>query len=241
MRQAIALIILMFFTIGAHAMPHQEDRVEAEIDNKTKSLDYLIALPKGYDPNDKQGDAVPLMLFLHGAGERGKDLDKLKKHGPPKMVEKGHDFGAIVVSPQCPADTWWTAHTEILSALLDKIEREHNVDKDRIYVTGLSMGGYGTFALAAKEPERFAAAVPICGGGTPKQAKALTKLPMWVFHGDADKVIDVSESTRMVKLINEHDGENAKLTIYKGVGHNSWDRAYGDKAMWKWMFEQKRQ
>lgn len=219
-------------------MPHQEDRVEVEIEIKeTKSLDYLIALPKDYD---KDGDAVPLLLFLHGAGERGKDLNKVKVHGPPKMVEKGHDFGAIVVSPQCPKDTWWTDHTDVLLALIDKAEKEHNVDKTRIYVTGLSMGGYGTFALTAAAPERFAAAVPICGGGTRTQAKKISKLPMWVFHGDADKVIPVEESTRMVEAMNQLNGEQAKLTIYKGVGHNSWDRAYGDKTMWKWLFEQKR-
>jgi len=238
MYKLIALSFALLISFQGYAMTHQEDRIEVEIDKEARSLDYLIALPKVYE---KDGDAVPLVLFLHGAGERADNLNQVKKHGPPKMIEKGHDLPAIVVSPQCPAGTWWTAHTGILSALLDKIEREHNVDKDRIYVTGLSMGGYGTFALAAKEPERFAAAVPICGGGTPKQAKALTKLPMWVFHGDADKVIPVDESKRMVKAINQHDGENAKLTIYEGVGHNSWDRAYGDKAMWKWLFEQKRQ
>ena len=217
-------------------MPHQEDRIETE-GKEAKSLDYLIALPKGYE---KDGDAVPVLLFLHGAGERGSNLKQLKKHGPPKMIEKGHDFGAIVVSPQCPKDTWWTAHTDVLVALLDKIERAYNVDKKRIYLTGLSMGGYGTFALAAKQPERFAAAVPICGGGNAEQAKRLTKLPMWVFHGDADKVIPVDESKRMVEQMNQADGENAQLTIYKGVGHNSWDKTYGDDAMWRWLFKQTR-
>lgn len=216
-------------------MEHKQDRVEIEV-KETKSLDYLISVPKSYEA---QGDAVPLLLFLHGAGERGKDLDKVKMHGPPKMVEQGRDFGAIVVSPQCPAGSWWTDHTVVLIALLDKIEREYNVDKTRIYVTGLSMGGFGTFALAAAQPERFAAAVPICGGGSFGQAKELTKLPMWVFHGDADRVIPVDESTRMVKYMNEAGGKNAKLTIYQGVGHNSWDKAYADEKMWDWLFKQR--
>lgn len=218
------------------AMPHQEDRVEVEI-RETKSLDYLIALPKGYDA---EGDAVPLLLFLHGAGERGKDLDKVKLHGPPKMIEKGHDFGAIVVSPQCPAESWWPRETDMLIALIDKIEREYNVDKKRIYITGLSMGGYGTFALCARQPERFAAAVPICGGGDLFDARQLTKLPMWVFHGEADNVVPVDESQRMVKVMNAAEGQHAKLTTYPGVGHNSWDKAYSDEAMWDWLFEQKR-
>ena len=239
MFKLIALSFALICSFPCLAVPHQEDRVEVEIEIKeTKSLNYLIALPEGYD---KENEAVPLLLFLHGAGERGNNLDLVKKHGPPKMVEKGHDFGAIVVSPQCPKDTWWTEHTDVLLALIDKIEKEHNVDRDRIYVTGLSMGGYGTFALSAAAPQRFAAAVPICGGGTRTQAKTLSSLPMWVFHGDADKVIPVDESTRMVKAMNQVNGEHAKLTIYEGVGHNSWDRAYGDKAMWKWLFEQKRQ
>lgn len=239
MFKLIALSFALICSFPCLAVPHQEDRVEVEIEIKeTKSLNYLIALPEGYD---KENEAVPLLLFLHGAGERGNNLDLVKKHGPPKMVEKGHDFGAIVVSPQCPKNTWWTEHTDVLLALIDKIEKEHNVDRDRIYVTGLSMGGYGTFALSAAAPQRFAAAVPICGGGTRTQAKTLSSLPMWVFHGDADKVIPVDESTRMVKAMNQVNGEHAKLTIYEGVGHNSWDRAYGDKAMWKWLFEQKRQ
>lgn len=216
-------------------MTQHEDRIEVEI-KETKALDYLIALPDGYE---KDGDPVPLLLFLHGVGERGDSLKKVKAHGPPKMIAKGHKFDAIVVSPQCPADTRWTDQTGVLIALLDKLEREHNVDKKRIYVTGLSMGGFGTFALAAHHPERFAAAVPICGGGTFQQAKALSKLPMWVFHGDADNVIPVDESQRMVKYINQRDVKNAKLTIYEGVGHNSWDRAYGDEAMWDWLFDQK--
>ena len=215
-------------------MTHQEDRVEAE---KKVALDYLIALPKGYDA---EGDAVPLLLFLHGAGERGKDLSKVKMHGPPKMIEQGHTFNAIVVSPQCPKDSWWSYEVDALIALLDKIERDYNIDKNRIYVTGLSMGGYGTFALAARQPERFAAAVPICGGGELFAAVRLTDLPMWVFHGEADKVVPVEESKRLVRMIQNAGGKHAKLTLYPGVGHNSWGKAYADEKMWDWLFKQKR-
>jgi len=219
-------------------MQHQTGRIEVEgEDAKTASLDYLIALPEGYD---KEGDPVPLVLFLHGAGERGDDLDKVKLHGPPKMVEKGHDFGAVVVSPQCPADSWWPKEVELLAGLVDKLEREHHIDKDRIYITGLSMGGMGAFALAAHQPDRFAAAVPICGSGSAAMARKLTKLPMWVFHGEDDKVVPAEGSKKMVRLVNEKDGEHAKLTLYPGVGHNSWDKAYGDQAMWQWLFKQTR-
>lgn len=219
-------------------MEHQTGRVEVDGEGgKAASLDYLIALPEGYD---KEGDPVPLVLFLHGAGERGDDLDKVKLHGPPKMIEKGHDFGAVVVSPQCPADSWWPKEVAVLAALLDKVEREHHIDKDRIYVTGLSMGGMGTFALTAHQPERFAAAVPICGSGSEAMARKLTKMPMWVFHGEADNVVPAEGSKKMVRLVNERHGEHAKLTLYPGVGHNSWDKAYSDQAMWQWLFAQKR-
>lgn len=236
MINTLALSFALLSAVQGLAMEHKQDRVEAEV-SKTASLDYLIAMPKGYDPD---GDPAPLLLFLHGAGERGDDLDKIKLHGPPKMIENGHDFPAIVVSPQCPVGTWWTDHVELLSALLDKLEEQHNIDKDRVYVTGLSMGGYGTFALAAHQPERFAAAVPICGGGSWLEARKLTRLPAWVFHGDADTVIPADESRHMVKYMNARAGEHAKLTIYPGVGHNSWDKAYSDKAMWAWLFEQER-
>lgn len=215
---------------------NQPERIVVEI-TESKSLDYLIALPEGYDA---EGDPVPVILFLHGAGERGDDVNRVKAWGPPKMVEDGHDFGAIVISPQCPADSWWTEELDVLIALLDRIEEQYNVDEDRIYVTGLSMGGYGTFALAARQPDRFAAAVPICGGGTYFDARRLSKLPMWIFHGEADNVVPVDESRRMAALINARDGEHAKLTTYPGVGHNSWSAAYGDEAMWEWLFEQKR-
>ena len=236
MLKLLALSFVLLISFQGVAMEQQEDRIEIEV-KETKKLDYLIALPEGYK---KDGDAVPVLLFLHGAGERGSDLSKVKLHGPPKMIENGHDFGAIVVSPQCPKDSWWPRETDMLIALLDKIEREYNVDKKRIYITGLSMGGYGTFALCARQPERFAAAVPICGGGDLFDARQLTKLPMWVFHGEADNVVPVDESQRMVKVMNAAGGQHAKLTTYPGVGHNSWDKAYGDEAMWDWLFEQKR-
>lgn len=234
MRILLALSFLLICVFQSKAMQQREEQVEVE---RRDTLHYLLALPKAYDSD---GEAVPLLLFLHGAGERGNDLDKVKLHGPPKMIDQGNDFGAIVVSPQCPADSWWPRETDLLMALIDKIEREYNVDKARIYVTGLSMGGYGTFALCARQPERFAAAVPICGGGDLFDARQLARLPMWVFHGEADNVVPVDESVRMVKVMNSSGGENAILTTYPGVGHNSWDRAYTDQSMWKWLFEQKR-
>ncbi|MFK7788648.1 MAG: prolyl oligopeptidase family serine peptidase [Phycisphaeraceae bacterium] len=236
MLKTLALSFALLLAMQGLAMNQNEARFEVEV-KETKTLDYLIALPEGYEAD---GDDVPLLLFLHGAGERGNDLKKVKLHGPPMMVENGHDFGAIVVSPQCPKDSWWSWEIDTLIALLDKIEAQYNVDPKRIYVTGLSMGGYGTFALAARQPERFAAAVPVCGGGVYFDAKRLANTPTWAFHGENDRVVPLEESTRMIEIMNRRGGKRAKLTTYPGVGHNSWDKAYDDEAMWKWLFEQKR-
>ena len=236
MRLLIVLSCVLLTACQAVPMNHTADRIEVEV-NKAEALEYLLHLPIGYEPD---GEAMPLILFLHGAGERGNNVTDVARHGPPKMIEQGHHFGAVVVSPQCPADQWWPMKTDLLLALLDKVIAEHNIDESRVYLTGLSMGGYGTFALAARAPERFAAAVPVCGGGTYLHARQLVATPMWVFHGEDDQVIPVEESTRMVDYMNATRGEKAKLTVYPGVGHNSWDKAYGEKKMWDWLFEQRR-
>ncbi len=143
-------------------------------------MKYLLQLPNDYD----QQESLPVLLFLHGAGERGDNLDLVKKHGPPKLIEAGQEFPFIVVSPQCPEGRWWEPFE--LAALLDEIVEKYKVDQDRIYVTGLSMGGFGTWSLAAYQPKRFAAIVPICGGGEPFTTRLFAKVPAWVFHGAKD-------------------------------------------------------
>jgi predicted peptidase len=222
------------------ARPRQAaERIEKTVE-VTYALEYLVALPKGYDADkDKHW---PVVLFLHGGGERGDDLSKVRKWGPPAMIDKGHEFEAIVVSPQCPADSWWEAQTHALFLLLDQIESRYRVDKDRIYVTGLSMGGYATWAMAGQAPDRFAAAVPICGGGTRWQGMRVgrAKLPIWIFHGDEDKAVPVDEAHQMLKHLERAGHDEAKVTIYPGVGHNSWSATYADEAMWTWLFEQRR-
>jgi predicted peptidase len=203
-------------------------------------LEYLLALPQGYAEGTQRW---PLVLFLHGAGERGSDLSKVEIHGPPKLIAAGRQIPAIVVSPQCPANEWWTADTHLLALerLLDELVATHRVDEERIYVTGISMGGYGTWALAARNPARYAAAAPICGGGNALPAgRQLRNLPIWAFHGDADPVVPVAESQRMVEAIQRAGGTQAKLTVYPGVGHDSWTQAYEDPALWEWLFAQRR-
>lgn len=197
------------------------------------TMDYLIYLPKDYA--DK--DSWPLMLFLHGAGERGNDLDRVKVHGPPKLIAAGKEFPMIVISPQCPSDHWWRPNE--LNALLDEIVEKYKVDQDRIYVTGLSMGGFGTWALAAYAPERFAALVPICGGGEAFTVRYLSHLPVWVFHGAKDSVVPLSASETMVEALRKAKG-NVKFTVYPDADHDSWTETYNNPELYTWLLQQKR-
>lgn len=169
-------------------------------------LDYLLYLPEDYE----QEEEWPLVLFLHGAGERGHDLELVKKHGPPKMIKDGKQFPFIVVSPQCPKNRWWDPFK--LTALLDDVVATHKVDTDRIYVTGLSMGGFGSWSLAAATPDRFAAVAPICGGGEAHWARRLTDVPIWVFHGAKDPVVSLDRSQVMVDALKQQGGK-VKFTV----------------------------
>jgi predicted peptidase len=198
-------------------------------------LDYLLYLPKDYDKQE----SWPLVIFLHGAGERGNDLELVKKHGPPKLIDEGKDFPAIVVSPQCMQGRWWHAQLLELTALVDEIEAKYKIDKSRIYLTGLSMGGFGTWALAAYTPDRFAALVPICGGGESLGALALVRTPVWAFHGAKDPVVPLKRSQDMVDALTRFKG-NVQFTVYPEALHDSWTETYNNQDVWKWLFEQKR-
>ncbi|MFO8012048.1 MAG: prolyl oligopeptidase family serine peptidase [Phycisphaerae bacterium] len=200
---------------------------------------YLLYLPPGYAENTKK--EWPLVLFLHGLGESGQDLAKVKVHGPPKLVAAGNDFPLLCASPQCPKGKWWNSPDRLagLAALLDHLQKTLRVDPDRVYVTGLSMGGFGTWALALKEPKRFAAIAPICGGGDPEQADRIAHIPAWVFHGGKDKVVPPHRSEKMVEAMKKAGGR-PKLTIYPEAGHDSWTETYASPAFWKWLLGQKR-
>ena len=201
---------------------------------KTIRVQYLLYLPEHYEKSEKKW---PLMLFLHGAGERGDDFEKIKVHGPPKLIERGDKFPFIIVSPQCPANQWWSTNT--LDVLLKDITSRYNVDEDRIYVTGLSMGGYGTWALAFQYPNRFAAIAPICGGGKPEVAGLIKNLPVWVFHGAKDEVVLLEKSQEMVDALKVVGG-NVKFTIYPEAGHDSWTETYDNPELYKWFLKYKK-
>ena len=198
-----------------------------------KEMDFLLYLPKGYEQQQKW----PLVLFLHGAGERGDDLTLVKKHGPPKLIEGGKDFPFIVVSPQCPKGTWWV--TEDVVALMKHIMQIHNVDKDRVYITGLSMGGRGTWQVAGAMADEVAAIAPICGPSDVSVVEKIAHLPIWVFHGAKDPAVKISHSEEMVKLLKEK-GNEAKFTIYPEAMHDSWTETYDNQELYQWLLSHKR-
>ena len=214
------------------ASPQQAEHFQATI-KVTARLDYLLFLPEGYA---KSKQRWPLMLFLHGAGESGTNLDKLKVLGPPKIVESKPDFPFVLVSPQTSREGW---NPDTLNALLDDVLRKYRVDKDRVYLTGASMGGSGTWRLAAAHPERFAAIVPICGRGDPAEAKQLARLPIWVFHGAKDPVVRIASEKTMVEAIQAAGG-NVKFTIYTDAGHDAWTETYNNPELYEWLLKQKR-
>jgi predicted peptidase len=197
------------------------------------TLNYLLYLPPEYDKQE----SWPLMLFLHGAGERGDDLELVKVHGPPKLIAAGQDFPFIVVSPQCPKDLHWEPIE--LVALLDNIEHTYKVDPDRVYVTGLSMGGFGTWELAAYAPQRLAAIAPICGGGETYWVKRFAHLPVWAFHGGRDPAVPVERSQQMVDELTKQGG-HPRLTIYPDAEHDSWTETYNNPELYTWLLEQRR-
>ena len=211
---------------------------QAEI-RKTVKAQYLLYLPTGYAESKNQW---PLILFLHGAGERGDDLEKVKIHGLPKLIAKeGKELPFVVISPQCPKDGWWSdeAQIEMLDALLDHIFYRYRIDQNRIYVTGLSMGGFGTWSLAAKYPDRFAAIAPICGGGDPRDAPRISHLPVWAFHGAKDTIVEPEKSREMADALKKA-GSDVKLTIYPEAGHDSWTETYNNPELYNWFLEHRR-
>jgi predicted peptidase len=213
-----------------------EQMFQKEITKKV-SLGYLLHLPKDY--GEKKDPKWPLILFLHGAGERGSDLSLVKKHGPPKLIDQGKEFPFIVVSPQCPANSWWPEQVDALTALLDEIQSKYAVDAERVYLTGLSMGGFGTWTLATRYPERFAALAPICGGGDRYLVSRLKNVPVWVFHGEKDPVVPVQASRDMVEALKRAGG-NVQFTVYPEAQHDSWTETYNNPKLYEWFLSHRR-
>jgi dienelactone hydrolase len=200
-----------------------------------RPINYLLYLPDGYQQDTSK--KWPLLLFLHGSGERGDDLEKVKTHGPPKLIEQGKKFPFIVISPQAPMGQIWS--TSDLYALLLNCKQKLRVDPDRVYLTGLSMGGFGTWSLALEHPEEFAAIVPICGGGDTTNIWKLRNTAVWCFHGAKDKNVPLALGQQMITALQVYN-PSAKLTVYPEAEHDSWTVTYNNDSLYQWLLMQKK-
>jgi predicted peptidase len=199
------------------------------------TLRYLLYLPAEYSAHEKK--EWPLVLFLHGSGERGDDLELVKKHGPPKILESKPEIPAIVVSPQCPQESRWNAHE--LAKLVDHLANTHRIDRQRLYVTGLSMGGSGTWSLLAEYPTLFAAAVPICGRGDVEKLDQIAQTPTWIFVGGKDREETVQGNEAMAAALKKA-GAKTQFKLYPDLPHDCWTVTYDDPQVWEWLLAQKR-
>ncbi|MED5586214.1 MAG: sialate O-acetylesterase [Verrucomicrobiota bacterium] len=244
------LLIVFAFGLASAFGGQDAKRMKKEVDGQ--KLGYWLHVPQAEAP----AGGWPMFLFLHGAGERGNNLERVKVHGPPKLIGKVDELkNAVVISPQCPSESWWIART--LMQLLKEVIDEHgkSIDLNRIYVTGLSMGGYGSWDLISKYPGFFAAAAPICGGGDIGRLnlrlgskiqrsfrigdlKKAGDIPVWAFHGDKDGVVPQRETEILVDALKDAGNKKVKFTSYPGVGHDSWTRTYANPEFYKWIFSQ---
>jgi lysophospholipase L1-like esterase/poly(3-hydroxybutyrate) depolymerase len=251
MKFILPAIFLGFVMAGSiRAAEEYEARTYADASGRT--LGYRLLVPRNYD----RATRYPLVLFLHGAGERGKDNAAQLKHGAglflkPQVREK---FPCFVLAPQCPPEEKWTdidwqkggalppapsEPTRLALEILEKLQTEFSIDPDRLYVTGLSMGGYGTWDHICRAPDRWAAAVPICGGGDPKSVPRAKQIPVWAFHGDADRAVPVERTREMVAALRGANG-HVYYSEYPGVPHDSWTTAYEEPELLAWLFAQRR-
>jgi hypothetical protein len=196
-------------------------------------LDYLVYLPDGYYRSLRRW---PLILTLHGRGEAGNDIDLVRLQGLPRRVEEEGGLPFVIVAPQSAG---WAWDVGSLGVLLDEVLRKYRVAPDRVYLTGNSMGGNGTWALAADRPECFAAIAPICGTGDPASAARLRGVPTWAYHGADDRIVPVEKSERMIAALREAGGD-ARLTVYPGIGHDSWTPTYANPRFYEWLLQHRR-
>ncbi len=200
--------------------------------SKYKMLDYVTRFPENFD----EKESYPLVFFIHGAGSRGTDISKISDH--TFFVDTAPFLkGAVSVSPQCYADSWFDIFEQLLDFIESEIAKPY-VDKDRVYLVGASMGGYTTWQLAMARPDLFAAIIPICGGGMYWNAARLNNVSVWAFHGDIDQTVHPEESIKMVNAVNRNGG-NARLTVYPNTGHNAWTPTFTDPEVWEWLLSQR--
>lgn len=227
-------ILFLFFLITpfTYAQTQLNGTIKTEI-NQKRELNYVLYVPKEVKENK------PLIIFLHGSGEKGNDIEKVKVHGPFKYL-RNHEIDAFVLAPQCPENEYW--NSEALYNLILKIQKENKIDSNRIYLTGLSMGAWGAWNLAFAHPEVFAALVPIAGfvDRIPMIENCKIKaIPTRIFHGLLDDVVDVNYSISIYKKLQKCNPD-VELTIFDDANHDSWTRVYDNKDTYEWMLKQKK-
>jgi len=254
--KSLPILLLLLLALVSPVVSRAAEEYEARTFAGTEGaqLGYRLLTPRNYDPAKK----YPLVVFLHGAGERGTDNAAQLKHGAPLFLkaEAREKYPCFVVAPQCPPDQTWTAvpkgwtgpnpfaeeptaPMKLLFGALDAVLKEFSVDQDRLYVTGLSMGGYGTWDILTRQPQRWAAVVPVCGGGDVARIAPAKGVALWAFHGANDTVVPTVRSREMIAALAAAGGKPL-YSEYPGVSHNSWSNAYGEPELLPWMFAQKR-
>ncbi|MBE5819206.1 MAG: phospholipase [Clostridiales bacterium] len=198
---------------------------------------YIARLPK------EMKHGLPLIVLLHGAGERGDGSDsvigEVEVHGFSKILTLDNEYDCVLIQPQCKNDSTWAAHVQEIGQFIKDMIKKYDIDESRVYLTGLSMGGFGTWYTAMEFPEMFAAIAPVCGGGMPWNAGMLS-MPVWAFHGDKDDLVLPSNSIDMIKALRAQGrGDDVKFNLLEGVGHNAWDYAY-NKELYDWLLSHKR-
>lgn len=234
-RAAAMLALAAATSVPATAKPPVAEGQTPQAAIEPGNYPYQLFLPRGYLAD--RDARWPLLIFLHGSGERGADVAKVKAHGPPKIADRDPAFPFVLASPLLGAGEDWDIVK--LDRLLDHVTRTYRIDRSRIYLTGLSRGGHASWRWAIAEPRRFAAVAPVAGRGNPGEACRLMDLPIWAFHGDRDDVVWPEGSFAMVRAIRACAGRSARLTIYPDLGHNAWDPAYDDPKLYEWLLQQR--
>lgn len=250
-------LIITFFSALFPAIAQKTSPYEARlyVNSEGDTLPYRILAPEGYM---ESGESYPLLFFLHGAGERGNDNEAQLVHGASVFAKKMKQYPAIIVFPQCAADGYWgeierdesgftypfyekaNPNLQLAMGLLDRLIATQPIDTNRLYLGGLSMGGFGTFELLARRPNTFAAAFPICGGGMPLLAPLYaSNTPVWIFHGAKDQVVPVQESRDIYQAL-KNAGAKVKYTEYRRAKHNSWEKAFAERDLYSWLFSQRK-
>ena len=224
----LACTLLSLCWIIASAQPSSGGKAKV-------NYEYQLYLPKSYN-SDKL--VYPLIIYLHGGSQRGKDLRKLNVYGLPHLVDLGQDFDCIIASPQCPEEKFWSTDNWF-EPLYQELTSRDRVDPKRVYLTGISMGGYGTWQTAVAYPAKFAAIVPLCGGcDDSTQVCKIKKIPVWAFHGTADDAVSIDETRRLVRRLEQCNG-NVKFTELANEGH-AIQFIYEDKSVYNWLLKQHR-